>query len=1042
MKNSITEDELEQLALDWFRELGYQVVFGPDIAPDGDSPERSSYKEVVLKNRLKRKIEEFNPDIPEEAREEALKKLLRFESQKLFKNNQEFHNHLINGIEVEYRKNGRIKGDTVNILGKNNEFLAINQYTIEQDSIRRPDIILFINGIPITIIELKNPVDEKATIWKAYNQLQTYKSQISNLYKYNQILIISDGYQAKAGTITSNKERFMAWKTINDEKANNALQLETLIKGMLNKETLIDLIKHFIVYQDNNKILGAYHQYNAANKALESTKKSKKKAGVVWHTQGSGKSLTMVFYAGKAVLNLDNPTIVVLTDRNDLDDQLFTTFAKSTELLRQKPDQAKDRNNLKQLLKVSSGGIVFTTIQKFFPEGSREEYETLSERENIIVIADEAHRSQYGFKGKLKQGEIKYGFAKYLRDALPNASFIGFTGTPIDKDDKSTRRVFGDYVDIYDIRQSVEDGMTVKILYESRLAKVDIKPEERPKLDEEFEEITEQEEEQAKEKLKTKWAAIEKIVGSEERIKKVANDLVNHFEKRTEVLQGKGMIVGMSRRICVDLYKAIKEIRPTWHNEEDQKGKVKIVMTGSASDPKSWQPHIRNKKGRKEIENRFKDEDDNLNLVIVRDMWLTGFDVPSLHTMYLDKPMKGHNLMQAIARVNRVWKDKEGGLIVDYIGVAPQLKKALTNYTEEDRSEVGIPQEQAVAQLKERYEIVRDLFHGFEYKKFFSLKPKERMEFITDAMDHILGLEDGKERFIKQVTALLKAFSLATPHEETDKLKEEVSFFQAVKSAIIKNTETKKDYTGDVDTAINQLLSKAIVSDRVIDVFEAAGIKKPDVSILSDDFLMEVKDMKQKNVAFETLKKLLNDKIRFLEKKNVVKARSFKELLEKTIRKYTNRSIETAEVIDELINMAQDVRESEKEPEELGLSEEEVAFYDALAENESAKKVLGDEILKKIATEIAVKIRDNLSIDWTKRDSERAKIKRLVKRTLRKYNYPPDKQKQATETVLEQAKAVCNDWAINGSPLKYATEGSAAMAVADKKEKYDKEDQD
>ncbi len=1028
MKNIINEQEVEEHALDIFENLGYEIISGPDIAPDGKNPERESYSDVVLVERLKRAIDKFNPNIPAEAKEETVKKILRTHSPNLIEDNQDFHQMLVDGIDIEYRKEGRIVGDNIYLFDfenpESNEFLAINQFTIiENDVDRRPDIILFVNGLPLVVIELKNLADENATIWSAFNQLQTYKEQISSLFRFNEILIITDGIEARSGTITSNRERFMQWKTIDGKKAQkNMTEMEVLIRGMFSKERLLDIIRNFIVFEKEKQVqkkLAAYHQYHATNKALESTIKAKegnKKAGVVWHTQGSGKSLTMMFYSGKLIRELNNPTIVVLTDRNDLDDQLFTTFSRCDDLLRQKPTQAENREELKKLLKVSSGGVVFTTIQKFFPDEGREKYPMLSERNNIVVIADEAHRSQYGFGAKLLNKKdktlITYGYAKYLRDALPNASFIGFTGTPIEKSDRSTPAVFGKYVDVYDIEQSVDDGATVRIFYESRLAKLELKPEERPRIDKEFEEVTEGEEIEGKEKLKSKWAKLEAVAGSPRRIKRIAKDIVNHFENRLDVLDGKGMIVCMSRRICVDLYNEIIKLKPEWNNEDDEKAFIKVVMTGSASDPKEWQQHIRNKSRRRKIGDDFKDDKSPIKLAIVRDMWLTGFDVPSLHSMYIDKPMKGHGLMQAIARVNRVYPGKEGGLVVDYMGIGIELKKALMDYTKSGgEGKPTFNQEQAVEKMIEKYEIVKDMFHGFDYKKFFKLKPKERLSFIPNAMEHILKEKDKKERYAREVAALLRAFSLSVPHEEAMEIKEEVGLFQAIKSALTKTTITKAKEKWEVDIAVKQILSKSVISDRIIDIFAAAGIKKPDISILSEGFLAEVKEMPQKNLAFEALKKLLNDEIRVISKKNIVQGKSFMEMLDKTIRNYTNRSIEAAQVIEELIELAKKIKEESEKGKELGLKEDEKAFYDALYVNDSAVKVLGDETLRKIALDLTNMIRKSVKIDWTLRESVQADLRRKVKRILRQYGYPPDKQKKATETVLEQARQIAKNWA-------------------------------
>jgi len=1030
MQKTITEQEVEEHALDIFENMGYEVISGPDIAPapDGKTPERENYSDVVLVERLRKVIDKLNPNIPAEAKEEAVKKILRTHSPNLIEDNQNFHQMLVDGVDIEYRKEDRIAGDKVKIFDfenpENNEFLAINQFTIiENDVDRRPDIILFVNGLPLVIMELKNLADENATIWSAFNQLQTYKEQISSLFRFNEILVITDGIEARSGTITSNRERFMQWKTIDGKKApKNMTEMEVLIRDMFNKNKFLDIIRNFIVFEKEKEVqkkLAAYHQYYATNKALKSTinaKKGNKKAGVVWHTQGSGKSLTMIFYSGKLIRELNNPTIVVLTDRNDLDDQLFTTFSRCDDLLRQKPVQAEKREDLEKLLKVSSGGVVFTTIQKFFPNEGREKYPRLSERDNIVVIADEAHRSQYGFGAKVLNKKdktlITYGYAKYLRDALPNASFIGFTGTPIERSDKSTPAVFGKYVDVYDIEQSVDDGATVRIFYESRLAKLELKPEERPSIDKEFEEVTEGEEVEGKEKLKSKWAKLEAVAGSPKRVKRIAKDIVNHFENRLDVLNGKGMIVCMSRRICVDLYNEIIKLKPEWHNEDDDKGFIKVIMTGSAADGPEWLKHIRNKSRRRKLGDDFKDDKSSIKLAIVRDMWLTGFDVPSLHSMYIDKPMRGHGLMQAIARVNRVYPGKEGGLVIDYMGIGIELKKALMDYTETGgKGKPTFDQEQAVEKMMEKYETVRDMFHGFDYKKFFRLKPKERLSFIPNAMEYILKEKGKKERYAKEVAALLRAFSLSVPHEDAMRIKEEVGLFQAIKSALTKTTVTKVREKGEIDTAVKQILSKSVISDRIIDIFAAAGIKKPDISILSEGFLAEVKEMPQKNLAFEALKKLLNDEIRVISRKNLVQGRSFMEMLERTIKKYTNRSIEAAQVIEELIELAKKIKEESEKGKELGLEDDEKAFYDALYVNDSAVKVLGNETLRTIALELTRMIRNSVAIDWTLRETVQADIRRKVKRILMKYGYPPDKQKLATETVLKQAEIIAKDWA-------------------------------
>ncbi len=1050
MKKIITEEMVEENVLNILKSLNYNIIRGSneEYLPGGSKQLRENYQEVILIDQLRYAIKKLNPNIPEEAREQAIKQIQRAETQKPLTNNQNFHKMLVDGISIPIKTKDGERHKIINLFDfkepENNEFSAVNQFTIQENNIeRRPDIILFINGLPLVILELKNLADEKADIWQAYSQLQTYQQQLKELFKFNEILIISDGQNARAGTITSPKERFMQWKTIDGEKPKKATnEIETLLKGMCNKKRLLDIIRNFIVFEDKKKILAAYHQYWATNKAIESTRrastnlqdiqqnpklyglksvkqqpKGDKRAGVVWHTQGSGKSLTMVFYSGKLVREFNNPTIIVLTDRNDLDDQLFGTFSRCKDILRQKPVQADNRKQLQKLLKVSSGGVVFTTIQKFFPDKDKEEYPILSGRNNIIVMADEAHRSQYGFSAKVSNKKdkslITYGYAKYLRDALPNASFIGFTRTPIEKSDKSTPAVFGNYVDVYDIEQAVEDGSTVKIFYESRLAKLDLKPEQRLKIDEEFEDVTEGEETEGKEKLKSKWARMERVVGSPRRVKRIAKDIVNHFEDRCSVLDGKGMIVGMSRRICIDLYNEIIKIKPEWHNEDDKKGKIKVIMTGSASDPKEWQKHIRNKSKRKRIyDEYYKDPKHELKLIIVRDMLLTGFDAPSMHTMYLDKPIKGHTLMQAIARVNRVYPGKEGGLIVDYMGVGTELKKALMNYTESGgKGKPTFEQDQAVKLTLEKYEVVKDMYHGFNYMKFFKLKPEERISFIPSAMEHILKEKGKKERFSKEVTALLRAFSLAVPNKKVMKIKNEVGFFQAIKASISKTTETKKIQKETYDTAIKQILSKSVVSDRIIDIFEAAGIKKPELSILSEGFLAEVKEMPQKNLAFEALKKLLNDEIRIISKKNLIQSKSFMDLLEKTIKKYTNRSIEAAQVIEELIDLARKVRDEKGRGKDLKLTDDEIAFYDALGVNDSAVKVMGDEALREIALELTEVIRNSVKIDWTQRESVQAELRLKIKKILRKHGYPPDKQKKATETVLKQAKLLAEDWA-------------------------------
>lgn len=1040
----ISEDHIEQVVIQEFIELGYLYINGADISPgvdasDGSMPERE-YNEVVLKNRLQEAIAKLNPTIPYEAQEEALRKVLRSDSPNLFQNNYTFHKYLTEGVEIEYRKADRIAGDKVWLIDyahpSNNEFLVVNQFTvIEGNTNKRPDVILFVNGLPLVVIELKNATDENATIQSAFNQLQTYKQAIPSLFQYNAMLIASDGWDALYGSLTAPKQFFVPWKSIDGKLVadENIPQMEVMAKGMLNKAVLLDLVRHFTIFHQNKdqitKIVPRYHQYFAVNKAVETTKKATaengdQRAGVIWHTQGSGKSLSMVFYAGKLVLALNNPTLVVLTDRNDLDDQLFDTFSASQELLRQTPVQAENRDHLKNLLSVSSGGIVFTTIQKFLPEieekidlgdgktkNIKGQYEQLSDRRNIVVIADEAHRSQYDFMD---------GFAKHMRDALPHASFIGFTGTPIENTDKNTQAVFGDYVDVYDIQQAVEDGATVRIFYENRLAKIALKEEEKPRVDAEFEELTESEELTDRQKLKAKWARLEAIVGNPQRIALIAQDIVNHFESRNAVLDGKAMIVCMSRRICVDLYSAIVKIKPEWHSDDDAEGVVKVVMTGSSSDPLPFQPHVRNKPKRKALGERLKDPKDPLKLAIVRDMWLTGFDAPAMHTLYIDKPMKGHNLMQAIARVNRVYKDKEGGLVVDYIGIATDLKKALSVYTESGgKGKPAFDQDEAAEVMMGKYEVVAQMFSeqptdksqpkGFDYKSFFGLTPKEKLYFPIQAANYILGLENGKERYINAVTALSKAFAISVPHPYTIDIRDEVGLFQAIKARIVKVTQSGKTKSDEeIETAIKQILSDAVVADEVVDIFDAAGIKKPDISILSDEFLAEVKGMHHKNLALELLKKLLNDEIKTRQKNNLVQSKKFSEMLDSAVRNYQNNLITSAQVIEEMIRLAKEMKEADRRGEDLGLDFREFAFYSALEVNDSAVAVLGNEVLRHIARELVDTVRRNTSIDWTVRENVQAKMRIAVKKILRKHGYPPDLELKATETVIEQAKLLAD----------------------------------
>lgn len=1028
---ALDEAQLEIAVCEWLKAppLGWEYVYGPVIAPDGEAPERDDYGQVVLVERLRDALERINPEIPSEAIEEAMRQVLRPESPSLIENNRRFHKMLTDGVDVSWRTEDGEKHDKVWLVDRddpdNNEFLVVNQFTVIEDKRnRRPDVVLFVNGLPLAVIELKNPAEEKTTLRHAYNQLQTYKKDIPSLFTYNALLVISDGFSARAGTLTSGWDRFMPWRTIDGTEVVQKGQIETevLLQGLFDKRRFLDYVLNFITFEDDGRTIikkaAAYHQYWAVNKAvsctIEATRpEGDRRIGVVWHTQGSGKSLSMVFYAGKIIRHpaMENPTVVVITDRNDLDDQLFGTFAGNSDLLRQKPVQAGSRAHLKECLRVASGGVIFTTIQKF---EEADDGQPLSERRNIVVIADEAHRSQYGFKAKIDRasGDIKYGFAQYLRDALPNASFIGFTGTPVELDDKNTPAVFGNYIDKYDILRAVEDGATVPIYYESRLAKLELNEEEKPKLDPGFEEITEDQEEATKEKLKTKWAALEAMVGTDKRLGLVAEDLVQHLERRLEAMDGKAMIVCMSRRICVALYDAIIKLRPEWHSDDDAKGVIKVVMSGSASDDPSWQGHIRSKAAREELAKRFKDPNDPLKLVIVRDMWLTGFDCPSMHTMYIDKPMGGHNLMQAIARVNRVFRDKPGGLVVDYLGIADALRSALRTYTASGgQGTATIDQEEAVAVMLEKYAVVRDMFHGFDYAAILKMAAGERMKGIAEAMEFVLGLEDGKRRFLQAVSALSKAFALAVPHDKAMEIRDEVGLFQEIRSCIVKATVSESEKSPEeLDSAIRQLVSNAVSPTEVVDIFAAAGLDKPDISIVSDEFLAEVQQLPQRNLALELLKKLINDDIKVRMRKNVVQARSFSEMLEQSIRKYQNRAIEAAEVIEELIKLAKEMRDAQNRGETLGLTDDEVAFYDALEANDSAVQVLGDEKLKLIAQELVDAVKRSISVDWTKRENARAQIRVMVKRILRKHGYPPDKQARATELVLEQAAILCGQW--------------------------------
>ena len=1070
----ITENIIEESAIEILQSLGWVYANGRDISPEGVFCERESFAHIILSNRLQEAVARINPDIPFEAQQQAVQKVLRIYSPDLLHNNEEFQNMLVEKVKIPYQKDGYESSYEVALFDfeniENNQFLVVNQYTIiEKNQHKRPDIILFVNGIPLVVIELKNAADENATIHKAYEQIQTYKATIPSLFTYNSICVISDGHECKAGSVSAGFSRYMTWKTADGikEAGRFKMQLETMLMGMLNPATLMDLVRNFIVFEKTKredtktgliqviteKKLAAYHQYYAVNKAVQSSIRASgingdKRGGVVWHTQGSGKSLSMVFFSGKLITApaMQNPTIVVITDRNDLDDQLFDTFAASKQLLRQEPIQAESREHLKELLKVASGGIVFTTIQKFLPEDKKSEYDLLSDRTNVVVIADEAHRTQYGFEAKFLDERnpetkevigkrIAYGFAKYMRDALPNATYIGFTGTPIEGTDVNTPQVFGQYVDVYDIAQAVADGATVRIYYESRLAKVNL-DEEGKRLIEEFDKELEVDEEiNDKQKAKAKWTKMEAIVGNRERLKNLAKDIVSHFEKRQTAFEGKAMVVAMSRRIAAELYQEIIALRPEWHSDDLDKGMIKVVMTASSDEGALLSKFKTTKQQRRNLAERMKDPDDPLKLVIVRDMWLTGFDAPCLHTLYVDKPMRGHNLMQAIARVNRVFKDKPGGLVVDYLGLASDLKKALSFYS--DAGGKGDPTEkieQAVEVMLEKLEVVRQLFnensntqkdilveepeayyensYKFNYIRFFQADAKEKLSIILQAEEHILGLNDGKERFIREVSLLSQSFALSLPQEAANTIKDEVAFFQAVKARLVKFVGIgtgKSDL--EVETAIKQIVNEALSSDMVIDIFDAAGMEKPELSgleVLSDEFLLEVKGMQHKNLAIELLKKILNDEIRNRSKTNLVKSKKLIEMLETAIKKYQNNLLTTAEIIQELINIAKEMKASDKEAEKLGLTLDEVAFYDALEVNDSAVQILGDETLRVIAKEIADKVRANTTIDWDIRESARAKLMVLVKRTLTKYGYPPDKQQKAIDTVLKQAELFTN----------------------------------
>ncbi|MCY7383838.1 MAG: type I restriction endonuclease subunit R [Microcoleus sp. CAN_BIN18] len=1041
----LTEAAIEQILLEHFQKLGYALI--PDVItnPDGSRPERESYADVILSQRLRDALDRLNPTIPPEARDDAFKKIIATEKPNLIEENRRLHRALIEGIDVEfYAEDGTIRGDKVYAIDfanpENNDWLVLDQFTvIENSHNRRPDVVVFINGLPLAVIEIKNPGTETATLAAAYNQLQTYKTQISALFRTNALLVTTDGLMARIGSLTADLERFMPWRTIEGATTpKGSPEMSVLIEGVFEKKRLLDLIQNFIVFGDTGsglrKIIAGYHQFHAVQKAIQSTiaatrQQGNRKAGVIWHTQGSGKSLLMAFYAGQLVRRpeLQNPTIIVITDRNDLDDQLFGTFNLCRDLLRQTPQQAENREDLQAILNRASGGVVFTTIQKFAPAKGETTYPILSDRRNIIIIADEAHRSQYGFKAKIEQktGEIAYGFAKYLRDALPNASFIGFTGTPIEQTDVNTPAVFGNYIDIYDISRAVEDGATVPIYYESRLARIELPENQKPQIDAAIEELTEAEEQSDKARLNQKWATIQALVGADPRLKLIAADLVSHFENRVAALQGKAMVVCMSRSICVALYEAIITLRPDWHSEDDTSGTIKIVMTGSAADPPAWQQHIGKKARRDLLAKRVKDPNDPLKLVIVRDMWLTGFDAPNLHTMYVDKPMKGHSLMQAIARVNRVFRDKPAGLVVDYIGIGQRLKEALRDYSTHDRQQTGIDAAEAIAVMLEKYDVVTAMFQGFNYQRGLAGTPQERLVVMAEAIEWILeqqhqaaqqetddnSKKQAHRRYQDAVLALSKAFALAAASDEACTIRDEVGFFQIIRAALVKSSATSGKSTAEKEFAVQQIIDRSVVSTEIVDILSAAGLSSPDISIFSDNFLLEVQQMEKKNLALEALKRLLNDEIHSRTRTNVTEEKRFSERLERAIARYHTNAISTVEVLQELIEIAKDIRTARQRGEEQGLSADEIAFYDALAENESAVEIMGNDSLKIIAHELLMSLKSNVTVDWAHRESARARLRSTVKRILRKYGYPPDLQATAVQNVLQQAEALSVSWA-------------------------------
>ncbi len=1068
----MTEDQLEQETLSWLASVGYTPLNARDLDHLDLRLARASNRDVLLVAELRAAIDRLNPGVPAAAREDACKQVLDAGGPALLTSNRAFHKLLVNGVPVQYQKDGDTRGDFVRLIdwqdAGRNSWLAVQQFTIRGPRhTRRPDVILFINGLPLVLLELKNPADLHADIWKAYDQIQTYKEQIADVFVYNELLVISDGTMARMGSLSANRERFMHWRTIDGvtlDPLGQFQELETLVRGVLAPQVLLDYLRFFVLFEDDGtlvKKVAGYHQFHAVRAAVEqvvnaaSTDEATRrgKGGVVWHTQGSGKSITMTCFAARVMQEprLQNPTIVVITDRNDLDGQLLGVFSLSQDLLREQPVQATTRQKLRELLaNRPAGGIVFATIQKFMPGEDEDTFPTLSVRRNIVVVADEAHRTQYGFEAKLKSRKVQggtspavayatgdgqsvastadfappeyrvsyqAGYAQHLRDALPNATFVAFTGTPVSNTDRDTRAVFGDYIHVYDMQQAQEDGATVAIYYESRLAKLGLNESELSHLDDEVDELAEDEEESAQAKLKSRWAALEKVVGAEPRVASVAADLVAHFEQRNQAQDGKAMVVAMSREICVHLYNEIIKLRPDWHSEDPEKGAIKIVMTGSASDKALLRPHIYSSQVKKRLEQRFKDPTDPLKLVIVRDMWLTGFDAPCVHTLYVDKPMKGHNLMQAIARVNRVFKDKQGGLVVDYIGIGEDLKAAMKAYTaSKGRGKPTVDAREALAVLLEKLDVLRAMLHGFDYAGFRTGGHK----VLAGAANHVLGLvsdkpgdkeRDGKKRFADHALAMSHAYSLCCTLDEAKAVRDEVAFMQAIKVILTKREVSAQRKTDEErELAIRQIIGSAVVSGEVVDIFAAVGLDKPNIGLLDDGFLAQVQNLPERNLAVELLERLLQGEIKSRFASNVVQDRKFSDMLADVIRRYQNRSIETAQVMEELIAMAKKFREAVHRGEALGLREDEVKFYDALANNESAVRELQDETLKKIAQELTQSLRDNLTVDWSERESVRAKLRLMVRRILRKYKYPPDQADSAVELVLQQAQSLGEEW--------------------------------